>query len=70
MQKSVATVYIPESWTSDAEHKNSINFEQVKKEATDLLAKRMQRDKMEVKQITSLVYEGAIWTGYFLVREE
>ena len=70
MQKSVATVYIPESWATRAEFNDSINFDQVKKDATDLLAKRMQRDKMEVKQITSLVYEGAIWTGYFLVREE
>lgn len=67
MQKAVATVYIPESWATKAEF--SINFEQVKKEATDLLAKRIQRDHMEVKQITSLVYEGAIWTGYFLVEE-
>lgn len=70
MQKAVATVYIPETWATKAEFNTSINFEQVKKEATDLLAKRMQRDNMEVKQITSLVYEGAIWTGYFLVREE
>ena len=69
MQKAVATVYIPESWATGAEFNSSINFEQVKKEATDLLAKRMQRDHMEVKQITSLVYEGAIWTGYFLVEE-
>lgn len=70
MQKAIATVYIPESWTTSAEYNSSIKFEQVKKEATDLLATRMQRDNMEVKQITSLVYEGAIWTGYFLVREE
>lgn len=70
MQKAVATVYIPETWTTEAEFDTSINFEQLKKDATDLLAKRMQRDNMEVKQITSLVYEGAIWTGYFLVREE
>ena len=63
MQKAVATVYIPESWTADKD------YEQDKKAATDLLAKRMQRDHMEVKQITSLVYEGAIWTGYFLVEE-
>ena len=63
MQISVAVVYIPETWTADND------FEQVKKDATDLLAKRMQRDHMEVKQITSLVYEGAIWTGYFLAEE-
>ena len=70
MQKAIATVYSPETWTTKAEFNTSIKFEQVKKEATDLLAKRMQQDGMIVKQITSLVYEGAIWTGYFLVREE
>lgn len=70
MQKAVATVYIPESWTTHAEFNSSVQFEQVKKDATDLLAKRINQDHMEVKQITSLVYEGAIWTGYFLVREE
>ena len=70
MQKAVATVYIPESWTIHAECNSSVQFEQVKKDATELLSKRINQDHMEVKQITSLVYEGAIWTGYFLVREE
>lgn len=70
MQKAVATVYIPESWTTQAEFNGSVQFEQVKKDATELLSKRINQDHMEVKQITSLVYEGAIWTGYFLVREE
>lgn len=62
-QKAVATVTIPEVWSND-----ETDFTEDKEKATKLLKQRIE-EQMTVKNITSVVYKGAIWVTYFLVKE-